>query len=80
MDWSTAYGKGFGGEDGSRFYFVGMEMGRALATRRSYFDELFVRPPTQFFRDYFKLCHADKSLPRFSAETRRSLEKLPASW
>ena len=31
-------------------------------------------------RDYFQSCAADPSLPRFSADTRRVLEKLPASW
>ena len=81
IDWATAYRKGFAGED-SRFYFVGMEMGRALHARRgaAYFEELFARPPTRFFRDYFKLCGADPSLPPFSANTRRVIERLPASW
>ena len=57
-------------------------MGRALGSRRgaAYFEELFVRPPTRFFRDYFKLCDADPSLPRFSANTRRVIERLSASW
>ena len=81
IDWATAYRKGFSGED-SRFYFVGMEMGRALSARRgaAYFEELFARPPTRFFRDYVKLCDAEPSLPRFSANTRRVIERLPASW
>jgi hypothetical protein len=78
-DWAAAYRKGF---SDSRFYFVGMEMARALGSRRgaAYFDELFVRPPTRFFRDYLKLCSADPSLPRFSANTRHVIEHLPASW
>jgi hypothetical protein len=81
VDWATAYRKGFGGGD-SRFYFVGMEMGRALAARRgaAYFEELFVRPPARFFRDYIKLTGADPSLPPFSASTRHVIERLPASW
>jgi hypothetical protein len=82
IDWAAAYRKGFSGDGDSRFYFVGMEMARSLASRRgpAYFDELFVRPPTRFFRDYFKLCGADPSLPRFSANARRVIEHLPASW
>jgi len=82
IDWATAYRKGFSGDADSRFYFVGMEMGRALAAARGagYFEALFVRPPTRFFRDYVQLCAADPSLPRFSANTRRVIEKLPASW
>ena len=82
IDWAAAYTRGFSGNGDARFYFVGMEMARALAARRgaAYFDELFVRPPTRFFRDYFKLADADPSLPRFSASTRRVLERLPASW
>jgi hypothetical protein len=82
VDWAAAYRKGFSGDGDSRFYFVGMEMARALGSRRgaAYFEELFVRPPTRFFRDYFKLCSADPSLPRFSANTRRVIEHLPASW
>jgi len=81
-DWDAAYRKGFSGNEDSRFYFVGMEMARALAARggAAYVEELFVRPPTRFFRDYFKLCDADPQLPRFSANTRRVIEKLPASW
>jgi hypothetical protein len=80
-DWTSAYSMGFAGED-SRFYFVGMEMARTLGSRQgaAYFEELFVRPPTRFFRDYFKGCDAEPSLPRFSANTRRVIEKLPASW
>jgi hypothetical protein len=59
-----------------------MEMARALGSRQdaAYFEELFARPPTRFFRDYFKRCDAEPSLPRFSANTRRVIEKLPASW
>src|SRR5262249_57792604 len=55
LDWAAAYGKGFAGED-SRFYFVGMVMARALASRRGsgYFAELFILPPTRFFLDYSK--------------------------
>jgi Putative zinc dependent peptidase (DUF5700) len=81
IDWDSAYRTGFTGED-SRFYFVGMEMAGALASARGkpYFEELFVRPPTQFFRDYFTLYDADSSLVRFSAETRHVIENLPASW
>jgi len=79
VEWAAAYRKGFGD---SRFYFVGMEMARALGARRGavYFDELFVRPPNRFFRDYLKLSGADPSLPQFSANTRRVIEHLPASW
>jgi len=82
IDWATAYGKGFSGNEDARFYFVGMEMARALGARRGagYFHEMFVRPPTRFFRDYFKLSDADASLPRFSANTRRVIERLPAAW
>jgi hypothetical protein len=82
LDWAAAYDKGFSGNADSRFYFVGMEMARALGSRRgeTYFAELFVRPPTRFFRDYIKLCGADPSLPRFSADARRVIEQLPASW
>ena len=82
IDWAAAYREGFSGDADSRFYFVGLEMGRALAAARGagYFAELFIRPPTQFFRDYFKLCAADPSLPHFSADTRRVIDKLPASW
>ena len=81
-DWAAAYAKGFSGSDGSRFYFVGMEMGRALSARKgtAYFEELFVRPPTRFFRDYLKLCDADSSLSRFSTNTRKVIEKMPATW
>jgi hypothetical protein len=82
IDWAGAYGRGFTGGADSRFYFVGMEMSRALAAHRGtgYFDELFIRPPTRFFRDYLQLCDTDRSLPRFSASTRRAIEKLPPSW
>lgn len=78
-DWDSAYKRGF---SGSQFYFVGMEMARTLGAARGarYFEELFVRPPTRFFRDYLALCKADASLPRFSAETRRVIEHLPATW
>lgn len=80
-DWAGAYRRGFSDNDG-RLYFVGMEMARALGSVRGagYFQEVFVRPPTRFFRDYFKLCAADPSLPRFSSNTRRVIEHLPASW
>ena len=79
-DWQSAYRKGF--SEDSRFYFVGMEMAGALASARGtrYFEELFVRPPTRFFRDYFELSEADSSLLRFSASTRGVIEHLPASW
>jgi len=82
IDWATAYRRGFSGDADSRFYFVGMEMARALGSARGagYFAELFVRPPTRFFRDYLTLSAADPALPRFSADTRRVIEKLPASW
>jgi hypothetical protein len=82
IEWAAAYSRGFSGNEDARFYFVGMEMARALASRRgaAYFEELFVRPPTRFFRDYLKLCNADPSLPRFSANTARVIEHLPASW
>ena len=81
-DWESAYRVGFSGSDDSRFYFVGMEMAGALGSARgaAYFEELFIRPPTRFFRDYFELCEADSSLPRFSADTRRVIEALPPSW
>jgi hypothetical protein len=46
----------------------------------TYFQELFVRPPTRFIRDYLALCEADSTLPRFSTNTRRVIESLPASW
>ena len=80
-DWDSAYRIGFSGNE-SRFYFVGMEMAGALASTRGarYFEELFVRPPTRFFRDYVELSEADSSLPRFSAGTRGVIEHLPASW
>jgi putative zinc-dependent peptidase DUF5700 len=79
IDWDAAYRRGF---SGSRLYFVGMEMARSLGAARGarYFEELFVRPPTRFFRDYLQLCAGDPSLPRFSADTRRVIEHLPASW
>ena len=79
-DWESAYRKGF--SEDSHFYFVGMQMAGALASARGarYFGALFVRPPTRFFRDYFELCKADSSLPRFAAGTRRVIEHLPASW
>jgi hypothetical protein len=82
IDWDTAYKKGFSGNEESRFYFVGMEMAAALAAARgpAYFDELFIRPPTRFFHDYFELCAADPLLPRFSEHTRQVIEDLPASW
>jgi len=82
LDWAAAYAKGFSGSADSRFYFVGMEMARALGSQRGadYFQGLFVRPPTQFFRDYLKLSGADPSLPQFSANSRRVIERLPASW
>ena len=82
IDWATADARGFSGGSDSRFYFVGMEMGRALGAAKgaSYFETLFTRPPTRFFRDYLELSAKDASLPRFSADTRRILEKLPASW
>ena len=81
-DWEAAYRKGFSGDADSRFYFVGMRMAGALASARGarYFEALFVRPPTRFFRDYVELCAADSSLPRFTAAARRALEQLPASW
>ena len=79
-DWAAAYSRGFG--NGSRLYFVGMEMARALTSVRGadYLGEAFARPPTRFFRDYLQLSAADPSLPRFSADTRRVLEHLPATW
>jgi len=82
LDWATAYRRGFSGDADSRFYFVGLEMGRALAAAKGagYFAELFVGPPTRFFRDYLQLSVANASLPRFSADARRVIEKLPASW
>jgi hypothetical protein len=81
IDWDAAYRAGFTGED-ARFYFVGLEMARALAAARGpgYFEELFDRPPTRFFRDYVALTKADRALPRFSARTRGVIEALPASW
>jgi hypothetical protein len=82
IDWAAAYRKGFSGDADSRFYFVGMEMARALGSARGagYFAELFVRPPTRFFRDYLQLSARDPSLPRFSASARRVIERMPASW
>jgi len=80
-DWESTYRSGFMGED-SGFYFVGMEMAGALVSARGrpYCEELFVRPPTQFFRDYFALSDADSSLQRLSPDTRRVIEGLPATW
>jgi hypothetical protein len=81
-DWAAADRRGFFGSEDARFYFVGMEMARALGSARGvgYFEKLFVRPPTRFFRDYMELSSGDPSLPRFSAETRRVIEHLPATW
>ena len=57
-------------------------LARALGAARGagYFGGLFVRPPTQFFRDYFQLCANDPARYAFSANTRRVIETLPASW
>lgn len=82
IDWAGTYQRGFSGTEDSRLYFVGMEMARALAAARGtgYFEELFIRPPGRFFRDYFALCDADSSLPQFSADTRRVIARLPDRW
>jgi len=81
-DWGAAYRRGFSGNEDARFYFVGMEMARALGSARGagYFEKLFLRPPTRFFRDYLALSAGDPSLPRFSTNTRRVIEHLPATW
>ena len=70
------------GDAESRFYFVGMEMARALAAAHgaAYFDDLFTRPPTAFFTDYLALSARDRSLPQLSAATRATLEALPPTW
>lgn len=82
IDWDQAYWRGFSGNEDSRLYFVGMEMARALADEKgaAYFEELFVRPPTRFFLDYFEACDAEPSLPRFSAQTRAVIGRLPPGW
>ena len=45
IDWATAYRRGFSGED-SRFYFVGMEMARALGSARG----------ARYSENYFAVC------------------------
>jgi hypothetical protein len=82
LDWQTANYRGFSGSEDARLYFVGMEMIRALveAHGASYIDDLFIRSPVQFFRDYFSLSDQRPSLPRFSGATVETIAKVPAAW
>ena len=79
LTWDEAYRRGFGGDGGSRFYFVGMEMARALvATHGSdYLRQSFARPPGAVFRDYIALTRTDRGLIPFAPDTTRLIEKLP---
>ena len=78
-NWQAAYTKGFSDE---RIYHVGREMTRALVAARGprYVDELFTRPPVQFFRDYIALCVHDSGLIPLAARTRALVGALPAAW
>ena len=82
ITWSEAYDQGFTGNVDSAFYFVGMEMARALASKHGagYFAELFTAPPSQFFRDYLALAVSDPALPQFSQSTRAIIEKQSLTW
>jgi len=83
IDFDTASHRGFdGGDNGSPYYFVGMAMAEALiaAHGRAYLDELFTRPPTQFFRDYLVLSRARSMLPQFGAAGEAALLAQPPSW
>jgi hypothetical protein len=80
--WQEVYDAGFSGGADSRFYFVGMEMARALAAARGpeYFVDLFTRPPAQFFRDYLALPGVRGSHTDLSAEARAVIERQMAGW
>ncbi|HLZ96801.1 MAG TPA: DUF5700 domain-containing putative Zn-dependent protease, partial [Steroidobacteraceae bacterium] len=79
INWQEAYTRGFSNE---QLYHVGREMTRALVAAHSarYLDELFTRPPAEFFRDYIALCARDGDLIPFSTKTRGAIESLPAGW
>jgi hypothetical protein len=57
-------------------------MTRALVAARGpqYMDELFTRPPVQFFRDYIMLSEQNGGLIPLAAKTRTLIEALPAAW
>lgn len=77
--WRAAYTKGFSDE---QIYHVGREMTRALVAARGprYMDELFTRPPVQFFQDYIALCAHDSKLIPLAARTRALVGALPTAW
>jgi hypothetical protein len=79
INWQAAYSRGFSDE---QLYHVGREMTRALVAARGsqYMDELFTRPPAQFFRDYISLSAHSGGLIPFAAKTRALIGTLPAGW
>lgn len=83
MDFDAANRRGFyGGDNGSPYYFVGMIMAEALiaARGRNYVDEMFTRPPAQFFRDYLAVARARPDLPGFGAAAEAALLAQPSGW
>lgn len=83
ISWDAVEGRGFTSDSDERFYHVGLDMAQALyvAKGRSYFDEIFTRPPTTFFRDYITLSRESKGrLPRFSERTESLILNLPKTW
>ncbi len=82
IGWQEAYDSGFSGDADSRFYFVGMEMARALAAAHgpAYFVDLFTRPPAQFFRDYLALPKVRGSRTDLSEEARTVIARQAVAW
>jgi hypothetical protein len=80
MTWERAYERGFSGAERSRFYFMGLEMTKAIHRHcgQACVVSLFERPPIEFFRQYVRLYRENPELVgRFSPETEAFLESAP---
>lgn len=70
LSWDDAYKRGFGGDSGAHFYFVGMEMARALVAAHGpgYLRHSFTRPVGAVFRNYIMLTLTDPRVITFAPE------------
>ena len=77
--WEEAYERGFSGNEGARFYFVGYQMAKAIERHcgRACIPRLFEQPPVEFFRQYVALYREHPEIPgRFAPETESFLASL----
>lgn len=79
MTWDEAYERGFMGDTDARFYFVGLEMAKAIARYcgATCIRSLFVQHPVAFFRQFIALYREHSDIPgRFAPAT----EAIIMSW